>query len=308
MTFDAFETADGSPVEMYEWTQAGVFTRRTNAPVVQSIGGNTFEPLGGLSRTPPAINEEINSGETTVTVPHTFPIAQQFRFTLPSFLPALTIFRKHIDDPDDAAVAVWKGEVVNCKFGDNTAQLVCQPITRVFDKQIPARVFSATCNWQLYKRGCLVNRALYTKTTTIASTDSTGLIITITSLRTLAGDIDTTLSLGLTATELDNFWNRGVLALGGTLNERRAIIETDIAGDPNVVRINRPYVATALAGATCDVSAGCNHRLDQDCSRKFLNTLEYGGFPTVPLNNPFQIELDAGRSLVSTTRFRARYF
>lgn len=308
MTFDAFETSDGRPVEMYEFTQAGVFTRHTNAVVAQTIGGNVFEPLAGLTRTEPLVNEEISSGETTVTVPHTFSIATQFRFTLPSFLPSLTIFRKHLDDPADESVATWKGEVVSCSFGDNSAKLTCQPITRIFDKQIPRRVFSATCNWQLYKRGCLVNRVDYTKATTIASADSTGLILTINNLRTLAGDIDTTFALGLTATELDNFWNRGVIALTGVLNERRAIIETDIGGDPNVVRINRPYVATALASAACDVSAGCNHRIDQDCSRKFLNTAEYGGFPTVPLNNPFQIELDGGRSRNATPDIRRGFF
>lgn len=308
MTFDAFETTDGRPVEMYEFVQAGVFTRRTNAVVAQTIGGNTFEPLAGLTSTDPLVNEEISSGEITVTVPHTFPIATQFRLTLPSSLPSLTRFRKHLNDPDDESAATWKGEIVSCSFGDNSAKFTCQPITRVFNKQIPARVFSATCNWQLYKRGCLVNRIDYTKSTTIASADSTGLILTINNLRTLAGDIDTTFSLGLTATELDNFWNRGVLALTAGLNERRAIIESDIGGDPNVVRINRPYVATALASAACDVSAGCNHRIDQDCSRKFLNTPEYGGFPTVPLNDPFRIELDGGRSFNATPKTRGGFF
>lgn len=302
MTFDAFETSDGRPVEMYEFVQAGVFTRQTNAIIAQTVGGNTFEPLAGLTRTEPQINEELSSGQILVTTPHTFPIATQFRFTLPSTLPTLTVFRKHLDDPDDEAATVWKGTIVNCKFGDNSARLTCQPVTRVFDKQIPFRVFSATCNWQLYGRGCLVVRSTYTKTTTITSADSTGLVLTIANLRTLAGDIDTAEGLGLTAVELDNFWNRGVIALTAPLNERRAVIETDIGGDPNVVRINRPYVATALAGATMDVSAGCNHRHDQDCSRKFLNTPNFGGFPTVPLNNPFQIELDGGRADDGTPR------
>lgn len=304
MTFDALETSDGRPVEMYEFQQAGVFTRQTNAVSAQTIGGNTFEPLAGLTRTEPQINEELTSGETSVTVPHTFSIATQFRVTLPSTLPTLTVFRKHLNDPDDQVATVWKGDVASCKFGDNSAVLTCLPLTRVFDKPIPSRVFSATCNWQLYKRGCLVNRIDYTVTTTIGSADSTGLILTIDNLRTLAAGIDTAQSLGLTSAELDTFWNRGVVALGGSLNERRAVIETDVGGDPNVVKINRPYVATALAGAVCDVSAGCDHRIDQDCSRKFLNTPNFGGHPTVPLNNPFQIELDGGRTNNATPRIR----
>lgn len=297
MTFDALETSDGRPVEMYEFEQAGVFTRRTNAVIAQTIGGNTYEPLAGLTRTEPLINEELRSGEIFVTVPHTFAVATQFRFTLPSTLPSLTVFRKHLNDPDDQAVVQWKGDVVSCNFGDNSARLSCQPVTRIFDKQIPHRVFSATCNWQLYGRGCLVDRLTYSKSTTVDSVDSTGLVLTITDLRSLAEDIDTAQALGLTSDELDRFWNRGVVALTGVLNERRAIIETDIGGDPNVVRINRPFVATALAGVACDVSAGCNHRIDEDCSRKFLNTPNFGGFPTVPRNNPFAIELDGGRAV-----------
>jgi len=302
MTFDAFETGDGRPVELYDFTIGGVLLRRTNAVRDVVIGSNTYESLPALSRTHPQINTELTSGEITINVPKDFPIAAQFRFTLPSNLPNVTIFRMHLNDPDGQLLVVWQGEVVNCKFGDNTALLFCQPVTRIFDKVIPSRTFSATCNWQLYARGCQVVRATYTKTTTIASTLPDGQTLTITNLRALAVEIDVSESLGLTSAELDIFWNKGIIVITGAPGERRAVVDADIGGDPNVVRINRPFVTSGLAGTAIDVVAGCNHNIDGDCSRKFLNTPEFGGFPTVPLLNPFNIELDQGGTTTATAR------
>jgi len=291
MTFDAFETGDGRPVELYDFFSSGIVLRRTNAMRDQTFG-NVYEALAGLSRTEPTMNEEITAGEMEVIVPKDFPVATQFRFTLPSILPTLTVFRVHLSDTDEEVFTVWKGEIISAKFGDNTAKLFCQPVTRIFDKVVPNRVFSATCNWQLYARGCQVVRGLYTKTTTIAAADSTGQILTITNARILAGDIDTDEGLGLTSAELDIFWNRGIVAILGSPGERRAVVEADIGGDPDVMRINRPFILSGLAGTSVEIVAGCNHNLNEDCTRKFLNTPNFGGFPTVPLKNPFQIELD----------------
>jgi len=302
MTFDAFETGDGRPVELYDFTQGGSLFRRTNAVRNVVIGSTVYEALPALARTHPQMNTELTSGEITVSVPKDFPIASAFRVTLPSSLPNLTIFRMHLNDPDEGLLAVWQGEVVNCKFGDNTAQLFCQPVTKIFDKPIPSRTFSATCNWQLYGRGCLVVRATYTKSTDIASTLPNGQTLTITNLRALAVEINVSEALGLTSDEIDIFWMRGMVVITGSPGERRSIVDADIGGDPDVVRINRPFVSSGLPGTPIDVVAGCNHNINGDCSRKFLNTPEFGGFPTVPLLNPFAIELDQGSTSNATSR------
>jgi len=293
MTFDAQETGDGRPVELYNFFSGGVTFLRTNATKDQVFGG-TYEALAALSRTEPTLNEEITAGEIEVVVPSDFPVATQFRLTLPSILPTLTIFRVHLTDTADELFTVWLGEIISCKFGDNTAILFCQPVTRIFDKILPARVFSAVCNWQLYGRGCQVVRNTYTKITSITSADVTGQILTIADARTLAATIDSDEGLGLTSDELDIFWNRGIVAVTGSPGERRSVVETDIGSDPTVMRINRPFITTGLAGTEIELVAGCNHNLNQDCTRKFLNTPNFGGFPSVPIKNPFNIELDGG--------------
>lgn len=302
MTFDATETSDGRPVEGYEFAQAGAFQYVTNAVGDQVFAANTYTPLAGLTRSEATLNEEINKGEITVIVPHNFAIASQFRRTLPSTLPSLTVFRKHLNDAVEEVLAVWKGTVVSCRFGDTTALLTCQPITRIFSKQVPMRVYSATCNWQLYGRGCKVTRATYTGSALqITGIDAAGTTLTVNGLRTAAAAIDTAESLSLTATELDNFWQRGVVSMLSGGQERRSIVETDIGSDPNVVRVNRPFLESPV-GFTADFAAGCNHRIDQDCNRKFKNVLNNGGFPTVPINNPFEIELDGGATPTQTNR------
>ena len=294
MTFDVIQIGPlGRTVELYEFAQSGSFTRVTSAATPQFAGAVEYTPLEGLSRSEPVQGNEISSGDLTLEVPATFPIAQQFRVRVPSSLPSLTITKKHLNDPAAQLFTYWKGTVVSCAFGDQIAELYCQPITRLFNRPIPRAVYSAVCNHQLYDQGCTVTRASYTNSSLIVTTiDGVGTTFIITGLRAAAATIDSTLSLGLTAQELDDFWNRGILATLISPAEFRMIVETDIGGDPNTIRVNLGF-RELPAGATIEVIAGCPHSLDF-CNRKFKNAEFFGGFPFVPTKNPFEIELDRG--------------
>ena len=294
MTFDATQIGPlGRTIELYEFAQSGFFTRVTSAATTQFAGVVEFIPLEGLSRSEPVQGNEVFSGDITIEVPASFSIAQQFKVKVPSSLPSLTITKKHLNDPAAQLFTYWKGTVVSCAFGDQTAVLRCQPITRVFNRPIPRAVYSAVCNHQLYDQGCTVTRADYTNSLLVISTiDPVGTTLTIAGLRAAAATIDSTLSLGLTGQELDDFWNRGILATLASPAEFRMIVETDIGGFPDVIRVNLGFRELS-AGAAIEVIAGCPHSLDF-CNRKFKNAEFFGGFPFVPTKNPFEIELDRG--------------
>lgn len=293
MTFDAQEKAPiGRPVEMYEFTQSGVFTRYTSAATSQFIGANEFPPLPGLSRSEPVQGNEITSGEVQVTMPSSELIPQQFRGTIPSSLPLLTIFRKHLNDVADEQVAWFKGTVVSCAFREGVATLACQPPTRLFSRTVPRAVYSGLCNNQLYDTQCGVVKTDYDFPLAVVSAIVEGITLTITGLRAQAAVIDTAFSLGLTAQELDDFWLRGYIGTDATPAEFRMVAESDVGGDPDTVRIIHPFRSLAALD-TVTVFAGCPHDIDF-CNRKFQNADRFGGFPQVPTNNPFQIELDSG--------------
>lgn len=310
MTYEAIETGPlGKPVEMYEFSQAGVFTRVTSAATDQSIGAVAFPTLAGLSRTEFVESQEATSGETVVTVPSNFIIASQFRGTIPSSLPSLTIFAKHLNDPADQTVTIWKGTVVSCAFGDRDAKLSCMPPTRRFSRQIPRVVYSGICNHQLYDNGCLVNRQSFKFSGTLTTVDSIGTTLTIAGLRDRAAAIVTDLGLTRTAQQIDDFWQRGVISTLITPGEVRGIVESDVAGNPDTVRIAIPF-RESVTGVNIEVFAGCDHFIIT-CRDKFLNFvidgdttsgLRFGGFPEVPTKNPFEIDLDSGRADRSTRR------
>ncbi len=301
MTYDATEQGVlGRPVEMYEFIQAGTFTRVTSAATPQTHLGQTYTPLAGLRRTELRQDNEANAGELTVTCPSGFSIAQQFRGTLPSSLPNLTIFAKHLNDGDDEGVVIFKGVVISSNVTQpRLAQLKCLPPTRLFQTTIPRAVFSATCNNQLYDPQCGVVRDNYRYEGVVTSISSDGFILTINGLRAGAAAIDAALSLGLSSGELDNFWQRGNLRVGTPI-ETRMVVET-VVGNVDTFRVSKPFRQVEI-GNVAEIFAGCNHSTSH-CNAKFKNFvtpgvaasgLKFGGFPYVPTNNPFEIELDRG--------------
>jgi len=301
MTYNAIEIGPlGRPVEFYEFFQDGHFVRVTSADTPQVKGSDTFAPLPGLKRTEPTQGNEEGSGEIRVVIPATFPLALQFRGTLPSSMPSLTIYQKHLNDGDGGFLTIWKGQIVTCAFGDGKATFHCLPITRLFKRSVPRAVFSGLCNSQLYDEICQANRLDFRFVGSLTSILSDGVTIDISGLRVGAAAINTAQSLGLSSTELDNFFNRGYISTTEEPGELRTIVETDVGGDPDVVRINIPF-AEADAGTSCEVYAGCNHSIDI-CNRKFKNAINFDGFPYVPgsINNPFTIDLSNGGTKTSS--------
>ena len=316
MTFDATEKGQlGRPVEMYEFSQAGTFTRYTSAATTQFIGAQEFDPLEGLSHTEPVQGNEVSSGEVKITLPSSEPIPQQFRGTIPSNLPTVTIFKQHLNDPGGEVITWFLGTIISCSFEEHFATLVAVPPTRIFTRQVPRAVYSGVCNNQLYDSACGVLRSDYRASgLVVGSISVNGLIVTITGLRAAAAAIDATLSLGLTSAELDTFWLRGYIETLVSPAEFRMVAESDVGGDPDTIRTIIPFRELEI-GSTLDVLAGCPHSIDF-CERKFKNFvtpgvpstgLRFGGFPQVPTDNPFQIELDSGRANTNTT-FQPRAF
>ena len=290
MTYDALETAAlNQPIELYEFNYAGQVYRHTSASQSHFVGANEFEPLEGLDRDKIRQDNEIGKSEIKVFVPANFEIALDFRGTIPSSLPTLTIFRLHLNDTDEQLYTYWKGTVISVAFDNDAATMNCQPITHVFDRPVPRATYSGICNHQLFDGGCLVNRSLYEFKSTVSAISADGKTLTVNGLRNGAAVIDTNLSLGLSGAELDTFFGLGYVEIDSP-PERRMIVAGNADGDSNAILINIPMRDLSVDD-TITVFAGCVHSLSI-CNSKFKNALRFGGFPSVPSVNPFTAELD----------------
>lgn len=282
MTYDASElAATGRPVELYEFLSGSTLLRHTSAANVQTNGANSYAPYP-IKRTEPSQSKDERSGMLELTVPAEMEFIQPFRKILPSRLPSLTIFRKHVHDPDQQVVVFWKGFISSVNFQDRVAQIACQPITRVLSQEMPRVVYSGLCNHVLYDAGCRVVREDFSHSNDIDLVENSGLHVRVPGARDKAALIAPTLA----SADLDVFFQGGYMVVDG---EYRMILEGNVGGDPNMFRLLLPFQELPT-GKSAQVFAGCNHTI-AICAAKFANNLRFGGFPYIPNVNPFNIDL-----------------
>ncbi len=284
----------GRPVEGYEFNQGGVITRVTSAATPQVFNGNTFAVLEGLSRTRIDDKATESSGEITIKTPSSFPIAAQYRATQPSQLPVVTIFQRHLNDGDAQTVTRWQGEVSSASIRNRTAQLLCILNAGALADTMPRAVASGLCNSLLFDNICQVARADYQRSLTLTTFDVTGTELTISGLAAAAADINATQGLGLSAAQLLALFNRGVVNLTSSPIEFRRVVETNVGGNADVVRISFPF-RTAAPGSPISVEAGCDLSLTT-CDAVFQNAINFDGAPYLPIINPFTTTLDGAVS------------
>ena len=84
--------------------------------------------------------------------------------------------------------------------------------------------------------------------------------------------------------------------------EKRAVYGTDVDGNPDKIRVLQPF-RNLEVNDTVQVYARCD-RTRATCAAKFNNQLRHGGFPEIPILNPFTAELpNAAASATTKKRF-----
>lgn len=300
MSFDAYETADGSPVELLTWRNGGVsfFSSNTVKPYLNGI--NLHLPLAYLR---PPFSQSKDSDDTNInmTVPNSFGVVNLYDGQLTSNVTTLTIERFHLDDPALEMQAVWKGLIVSLERSEDTVQILLQPVSTGAEAT-PPDTFSALCNSFLFQSpGCNLARASFRYIATVSAIDATKTIITLPGLRVQAGTLDGALggpTGPLSSPELDIYWQGGYIQTGA--GEVRDIVEGNVAADPDKVRVNIPFRSLATLEGV-NVYAGCDLSL-ATCHKKFNNALNFQGYAYIPEIDPANTELPPG-TRTSPTKF-----
>jgi len=299
MTFDAFETGDGSPVELLTFQNGFEVFRYTNTILPVTVGAQVYEPLA-YTRSAWSQSKDQDDNNVRMTAPNTWPVALLYQGRLTSSTTSATIERFHADDPGLELQVAWKGQIVSLQYSGNNVELLMEPLTKGAEIT-PKDTFSAQCNSFLFESpGCNLTSNDWKFGTTAATISPDGLELTFTNLRVEAVTIDAAQGGPgtLTSDELDRYWEGGYILTGA--GEVRDIIEGNVGGNPEALRIPIPF-RDFSAGQGATIFAGCRLTLDI-CNRKFNNAINFQGYAYIPEIDPANTELPKG-SRTSPSKF-----
>jgi uncharacterized phage protein (TIGR02218 family) len=301
MSFDAFETADGSPAELVTFRNGSDAFYYANTVRSVVIGSNTYAPLT-YERGPFTQSRDTDDSNINMKVPRDAAFVNLYGGVLTSNRTTVTFERFHRDDGATPELqVVWKGEIASLEHVDNDVNVLLTPLTRG-NNLTPPDTFSAVCNAFLFASpGCNLDRTNFRHIGSVAAITADGLGITVNGLRTQAGVVDG-LQGGptgpLSSGELDVYWQGGYIQ--NAAGETRDIVEGNYQADTDRVRIIMPFRSIAVL-ETVSVFAGCDLAL-ATCHKKFNNAINFQGFAYIPEVDPANTELPPG-SRTSPSKF-----
>lgn len=315
MSYWAIEESakEGNPIELYHFQAQGVSWRYTSADKHIYMAGH------GQDESPPSENyydiyfdenvyvsvpitrndidqtNDISKSDLEVTVARNNPLAGLFILNAPETVTSLTIYRGHklvgsadvspefspeyspgdefVPDRFESTdfITVWKGRVVTVSFAGDEAKFNCESVFTSLKRYGLLAKYQYICRHPLYSAGrCNVSKESYLHTGEIGEID--GLLLAI---HGVDGQ--------------PNGWY-----VGGYIQIGQFVHRHIVGHEGNVVKINKPLSPDIEVGMSANIYAGCDHSL-ATCRDKFDNLLNFGGFPFIPLINPFS---DLGNALV----------
>lgn len=270
MTYLSLETSveSGQPVEVYEFLAGSAQFFYTSAKGSVVVGVTTYEPRV-ISRENLKEDPSKRDFDFIVRLPTSDEVSQRFLGVLPGIRMRLRVKRFHrTDTPTPQVVTIFDGYVNTVKFERNGKQavFVSRSVIASNGRTIPRRRYAAHCGHVLYDP----------LTCKVDSTSATFRAAN----RTVSSQVGRILTVsGISPAYADGWFTGGfVEALG--INDFRLIL--DHTG--SVLTLLVPF---SQQPTLVNVFAGCDHD-PVTCSGKFGNFEHYGGFPFVPIKNPFQ--------------------
>ncbi len=268
MSFDIIETSEYfEPVELYEFSR-GIFSwYYTSSDTAVDYGGNIYlaEPI---ERSRIVSTQDIGKTTLKVKVSRRNVFAKQFIEHSPTDVIFLTITRIHASDNDPAVT--FKGRIINVEFAENEAILTCQPNQSSLRRPGLRKAYQTTCPHVLYGAQCNVLKSSFDVVAVL--TGVSGLVLSSSSF-----------GININPAFDATWFSGGVVEFNqaGLINKRFITDHNNAAG---TITLNLP-LSGAVVGSTVTAYPGCNHT-PETCLGKFTNTVNYGGFPYIPVKNP----------------------
>lgn len=272
MSFEPYETSveEGQPIELYTFVM-GATTYRYTSNEVDVVHGTlgTFTAIP-ISRGSIEANKAKDGDKIEIKIPASYPVAQNFVNSIPGKPILMALRRMHRPDPAEQTVVFFNGIVRQARFEANrtVAILLVNSLMSAENRQVPRLTFQGLCNHMLYDARCQIDENDPAWKHTLPVSAVSGRQLTVDGAGAVASGAG-----------LPDFFEGGFIAFD---SDYRLILTQ--SGD--LLTLQTPFALSPL-GQNVIVNAGCKHRIIQDCRDKFNNVDNYGGFPYVPLKNPF---------------------
>ena len=257
-----------------------------------TITGNiTFSSIP-IERTSVVNSAELNKAYINLVVPSTFVVANLLMFYPTSDIIAVTVLRYQRGTTATAQniLVEFLGRVVSSIGAGITVELRCEPITTSIKRIGLTQMYQRQCPHTLYSNSegnCRAGigvggREFFKVTKALAGVEGVvGLTLTFT---TSLVDADKPVGFyngGMIYWKRGNYtyWRLIINQINATSIQINFPIPTLDADNVNPLNWSQ-------GGITVDIYPGCAHTLS-DCRDKFNNLDNYGGFPYIPLLNPF---------------------
>lgn len=227
--------------------------------------GITYEPFP-IQMSDLSSDGTLDKSDITISMARGSDLESEFIGSQPSHVVNLIVFQGHVDDPVTLAnyPAAWVGRIGAPIFENTEVKYNCVPVSTSIQRPGLRRNYQLTCPHVLYGPHCRASKKQFTVSNLVVG---------------LTGSV-VELNVGLTA---------HTKYLGGTIewthNEStsiRTIIAIDSSGRFLTVRGN---LRGMNINTNVKISFGCK-RTTLECKDKFGNILNFGGQPTIPLENP----------------------
>jgi uncharacterized phage protein (TIGR02218 family) len=252
----------GQPIYLYVLTNDLGTYRYTSRETEVVYDTNTYVPEtishGSIS----------NSGDMTkdrldINFPITNDSARDLMIGNSEQPSSITVLRGHSTDDDFQFIVYWKGRVVNVVANNATVKMECESIFTSLRRYGLRARYQKTCRHNLYSEGCGVDKEDFK----------------------VEGEVSALNDLVLTIAEAEDF-DDGYFT-GGYINFN-GVTRRIVAHQEDQVTIARALEALkdATLPAAIDLYPGCD-KLRTTCNNKFDNLPNFGGFPWIPIRNPF---------------------
>jgi len=183
----------------------------------------------------------------------------------------------------------FNGQITGVEFDGPYLQASAAGASSLFDRQVPALLFSRICNWDVYGRGCGLAKADWQFFAQVQSVVGTRLVLHNFTAPTGTGGV---MPPGLN-TQVDWF-ALGILARGDGLSASFISRSSTFSAGILTVELDRSLSPQVIPGATVSLVPGCDGR-SATCRAyvavsnpegKFNNFARFGAFPEIPETNP----------------------
>lgn len=257
----------GAPYELYEFSipNSGLEWRYSNTLLPVNWGGNTYTPeaitRGSITREAGTLG-----GNITVEVADENPFALELYAGLSSRPVAVTIRQVHRTDPAAEARPIFVGLVAGVTFSGARATITCGPRFALASKRkVPWITYQAGCNWEWGGKGCGVNKANFKLDASLASTNQTGRVLTVSG------------ASGYTSGHFSGGYVQRVADGDTRFIEKHA---------GTAITLASPFRNLTGTAETFWLFPGCRKN-EEDCLSRFQNLQHYLGWARLPSINPY---------------------